>query len=540
MKIIFELKSKFQNFSVNDWMDLAEKSSNSLDSRVTWWPKKETTDDQTPSNHQLLAAHYLYEAQEVLGRDHPELGLVFKNLARKYDKLYELDLDEMSLEDLSNELSKHELEDWKAMAYIGKIMKTESILEEFVNGRYSNVLSKHVLHLAPHILEIFQVAYKSSALASPDAEQLISDLLAICELQDGQQVVDLRLAQASNAEPPQSISGSISDEIRLFLTKVVSLEDVGDRREFWSLAVRSPWEMVKICIDEAKEDSGKAGLMAELLGEIMCDYTLNHIIKEVFSSNSEMKNLKIMITSMCGGGDKCPKFSTDLHSVLISDFVTIEEPEKDFEKLVKFLDLLEICEKAGAAAKFEEDNFTEKMTRIFHELRKKESWSVSDVDIMTRVQKYARASEPEVKPELNNNLVLKLAWCLPEEWRLLVDNNENNLLDIIEACYLICAMDSTLTDEHKDYVCHTLSSVLGENLEASTSLQVHDALCHLISVYSKSESLQHCQVGLLSKLLHDGQDPKRLLASIANLPPCESRTLSLTKLKLEIENTSKI
>ena len=91
-----------------------------------------------PSNFQLLIGHYFHQVQQLL-RDKDgiqqaqdtETAAILENFARKYDRKMELNLEELSPEDLmrksSPDVAGNDVTDWQKEAYVQKLASLDMV-----------------------------------------------------------------------------------------------------------------------------------------------------------------------------------------------------------------------------------------------------------------------------------------------------------------------------------------------------------------------------------------------------------------------------
>lgn len=490
------LIEKIQILSVDQWLSLAETSTNHLDPSVTWWPLEL---GQIPSNQQLLIAHYCYQICQFS----EDLKPVLANFARKYKKEYELSLNNLDLDEILNQLEQPELEPWRMKAFIRHLINEmfEDILK---NKRALQVLAKYPEEFVNDIDKLFD-------RVQIEQKPLVLSIMKSCDLSKVHELLRRELAKELPEDQPCTDQEKFDQDLRIFLNKAVISDET--EQEWLIMVFQHPPYAVQTLVQEAMRNPGKITLACELILKLP-HLGLFRIPEQILidlehATDDTIANFIIVLSQ--GNEDLAQDFFDGMMKM-----ITITEHCA--------LKCLEIMVKIKSKVKINDDHLMA-LSALDQALILKQTRTILDGRIQSLLHELVQDQGYINEKELLYNL----AWLKPHQWQ---DLSINDVIDKV-----IILLDF-LQDDHKAFLLQNLSQIIANAAGDIISMSIHDKVVLLITMYPYHAGLQNCQIGILSKILEQEKDPdyRHLVSVIASLPAeCEAKKLSLTKLKMILD-----
>jgi hypothetical protein len=503
------MQQKLLSLSLDDWINFTDMKSELLNpSSVIWWQPMEAC----PSNQQLLIAHFCFEIQESLDNSSC-LRPVLANFARKYDKKFELDLDNLELNDILDQLEQ-DLEEWKLIAYLQHLMNNnlrDTLASQRARKVFEEKYSSHLVEYLSNILDQFKLEHT----------KLLMAILNSCHCEKVLKVLEMRL---TNDTFKIEEMFDLEQNLRTFVNKAVDVQE--SLKEFLILVFQDPFKVVNSVLKEATDNAGKINLISELLVLLpMLDkFDIPDKLLDKLETATDHNSANMIINL------------SELSENLRTEFVLKLESwmTKSSDRLEKALDIINSVLDKSTINKDQINSWSRTLVLLDQLYTNRSSRSIEEGQIQTLVFEIQTKLTPNFvqKSELDldeNNQLFKLPWLKPYEWSKI-----DNIDDVIDAVIVLMELD-TITEDHKKFILYNLSQgLLMKSDTMDEPLKVHDKICYLISKNLDVQSLQHCQVALMTRILETSEpdDFLHLVSVIANVPPCDSRTLSLTKLQM--------
>ena len=177
---------------------------------------------------------------------------------------------------------------------------------------------------------------------------------------------------------------------------------------------------------------------------------------------------------------------------------------------------------------FDDSHFVQ-IHEILEQKKERTIWDGMILDMIAELTNVTT----EVQPAWDTSLMLDLPWLGTIQWSSIPSDS---LVDIIEDVVIVLDL---LSPKHQNYVLQQLSRKLAASsdlLSVEDLNNIHVKIISLLQKYCQSESLQNCQIQILSKILENEPiDFVHLSSLFTTLPECDAKKLSLTKLRMILD-----
>ena len=502
-----QLNQSTLQLSIDSWMKLTEISTHDLSSNI-WWH-----DENFPSNHQLLVAHYCHEIIQLLNcpKDN-ELKDHLSHFARKYHREFELDLENLSYNDIVLQLKKTDVEEeWKIEAFVGQLMKCH--LQEFIKQDYETqkeILNVHSIQYLKYLETLHQ------HVSNPEV------LIPVLRVANAEMVKIILEKELMKERLPiqKTPTNQLECDLRSFINKSSDGQDLDQVVEWFVLVFINPTYVVESLIFEAVNHPGKIKFASELLIQLPCKtrFSIPEICLGYFMSNDDIRdNASVFIITLC---DKEPIFA-----------------DRVWKELLKLMtqtgDLLICCLRILTSIRqnvtiFDDSHFVQ-IHEILEQKKERTIWDGMILDMIAELTNVTT----KVQPAWDTSLMLDLPWLGTIQWSSIPSDS---LVDILEDILIVLDL---LSPKHQNYILQQLSRKLAASsdlLSIEDLNNIHVKIILLLQKYYHLESLQNCQIQILAKILENEPiDFAHLTSLFSTLPECDAKKLSLTKLQLILD-----
>ena len=502
------LKQATLQLSIDAWMKLTEISTHDLSSR-TWWHDE---DVPLPSNHQLLVAHYCHEIVQRLNcSEDNELKDHLNHFARKYHREFELDLENLSHNDIVRKLKETDEEEWKIEAFIKQLMKCH--LEEFIQQDTETlkvILNVHSIQYLKY-LEIFHQHVSNKEVLIPVLRVGNAEIVKI--------ILEKELKEQLIQKTP---TNQLECDLRSFINKSADGQALDRVVEWFVLVFINPKYVVESLIFEAVNHPGKINFATDLLIQLPCNTRFNipeSICQDHLRNDDTRDSASLFIITLC---DKEPIFADECFSLLL-------------KLMTQTGDLLICCLRILTSIRPNVTNFDDSLfVQIREILEQKLDRTIWDGMILQMIDELTNFTEVEPKDTFS---MLDLPWLKSVQWSSIPSDS---LVNVIEDVVIVLDF---LSPNHQNYVLQQFSRKLvasSDLLSIEDNNNMHIKIISLLQKYCQLESLQNCQIQILAKILEfEPIDFVHLSSLVSTLPECNAKRLSLTKLRLILDLQSK-
>ena len=334
--------------TIDMWIGLSEENTDML---VNDFPYISTWEagKNAPSTLQMLLAHYSYEINEYLCQNdllnsNPQALQILASFAKRYDRISELNLENMDsvsilkkLDALEQESSRAKTDgEWQRFAYSEYLLKN---MWDEVMGTTAGVVrcnaSRNIQTLtnnSKYLVNFCDKFYMEVSMLKRDdllREEKLALLLATFRhlvTEDAKKLLFQRLAEHGVDSIIFFDHSNFPQDLRHFLNKIVLNEttftyDAQQTIELYRLAFQSPKKVIFYLIDEAIENKGKVEIVAKVLQSLPNDitqYSVTTSIGECMLITNAMM-LKFIVIHDVGAGEEVNNFCKLMEEICSKD-----------------------------------------------------------------------------------------------------------------------------------------------------------------------------------------------------------------------------
>lgn len=195
-----------------------------------------------------------------------EVVQMLSQTARKYDRSLELDLDNLTLEEVVIKLENPNIQEWQTDAFIRHLVKEENAAHVFTNPKFITALTRHLLIIKPYMSLILEFTFHPNS-------QCQKELVNLCKLLLDELKTDELSHIFSSFHSRFGLttllkSETWDDRFVVTLNKYNIGEEAGMRREVLLLAMEDGHKLLTSVLKCAEDSSGKVKTCSGLLSEV--------------------------------------------------------------------------------------------------------------------------------------------------------------------------------------------------------------------------------------------------------------------------------